>query len=271
MENNLKLTIQTIAIIFLVSIGWLRFFDDIAADTIDQSLLRAVVTYGSASLLDSSISVVKSLEFSAGIASVDIGQMLNSASDIINIFKEIMIFSIASLGLQKFLLIMMSSNFFNILLTSSALVYLFSLYARAFKKYQSPLFNLFKMLFALRFAILISSSLTLLVDKIYIIDEITTYETQFTYAADNISSQAELIQSVEISNNTEEQGFIESISKKWDAMKTVVSTPKNIIEGIYESVNDSVLNLIILMTLFVLKTILLPLLFLYSIKRIAFQ
>ncbi|WP_373959752.1 hypothetical protein [Vibrio gigantis] len=111
----------SILIITLVVLACSTILDHAAHDAVNESLSSALITFGSASLLDSVVSMFKSFEVSVGVASFDLGQMLNSISDMLDLFKHTMALALASLSLQKFLLITMSSKLFNALVLLSGI------------------------------------------------------------------------------------------------------------------------------------------------------
>lgn len=265
--NKNKITF-TLLIITLVIIACSSILDKIAHETINESLSSALITFGSASLLDSVISMFKSFEVSVGVASFDIGQMLNSISDMLDLFKHTMALALASLSLQKFLLITMSSKLFNGLILASGIALLSTIWVQSLSLYKIKAIKIFKVLLIIRFAVIASVSLALVADHLFIDASIKENESQATELSQSISQKVNIITSLpEQLEQTETKGFMEGMSDKWNSVKSSVMTPKEIITNILESIDNAMIKFINLMMLFVLKTIILPILFLVAFKK----
>jgi hypothetical protein len=265
--NKNKITF-TLLIITLVIIACSSILDKIAHETINESLSSALITFGSASLLDSVISMFKSFEVSVGVASFDIGQMLNSISDMLDLFKHTMALDLASLSLQKFLLITMSSKLFNGLILASGIALLSTIWVQSLSLYKIKAIKIFKVLLIIRFAVIASVSLALVSDHLFIDASIKENESQATELSQSISQKVNIITSLpEQLEQTETKGFMKGMSDKWNSVKSSVMTPKEIITNILESIDNAMIKFINLMMLFVLKTIILPILFLVAFKK----
>lgn len=265
--------IQTLIILAVALIACTSYFDRLAHNMINESLTSAVITFGTASVLDSSLSVLKSTEFSVGVASLDIGEMLNSVSDIIDQFKHVMALALASLSLQKFLLITMSSALFNALIIISGASLLTSLWIAKVSPLRTKLTAIFKTLLVLRFSILLSVGLTIVADFMFISDQVESSEHEVTAISANISGNTTnfSLYSTEKEESAEDSSFMEGVSNSWNKVKSSVSTPKQIITNTLDSLDDAMVNFINLMVLFVLKTIFLPILFLLAVKNAIFR
>ncbi|MEG3219929.1 hypothetical protein PD716_04705 [Vibrio gigantis] len=257
----------SILIITLVVLACSTILDHAAHDAVNESLSSALITFGSASLLDSVVSMFKSFEVSVGVASFDLGQMLNSISDMLDLFKHTMALALASLSLQKFLLITMSSKLFNALVLLSGIGLLATIWTGKLTPFKERATKVFKTLLIVRFAVIASVSLSLAADHLFIDESVKENEAQATELSQSISKKVENIASIQTNGEQEDKGFIDGMSDKWDSMKANVITPKDIIVNIMESIDNAMIKFINLMMLFVLKTIFLPILFLLAFKK----
>ncbi|WP_261904542.1 hypothetical protein [Vibrio fortis] len=257
----------SILIITLVALACSTILDHAAHDAVNESLSSALITFGSASLLDSVVSMFKSFEVSVGVASFDLGQMLNSISDMLDLFKHTMALALASLSLQKFLLITMSSKLFNTLVLLSGVGLLATIWTGKLAPFKVRATKVFKTLLIVRFAVIASVSLSLAADHLFINESVKENEAQATELSQSISKKVESIASLQTNVEQEDKGFIDGMSDKWDSMKASVMTPKDIIVNIMESIDNAMVKFINLMMLFVLKTIILPILFLLAFKK----
>lgn len=257
----------SILIITLVVLACSTILDHAAHDAVNESLSSALITFGSASLLDSVVSMFKSFEVSVGVASFDLGQMLNSISDMLDLFKHTMALALASLSLQKFLLITMSSKLFNALVLLSGIGLLATIWTDKLTPFKERATKVFKTLLIVRFAVIASVSLSLAADHLFIDESVKENEAQATELSQSISKKVENIASIQTNGEQEDKGFIDGMSDKWDSMKANVITPKDIIVNIMESIDNTMIKFINLMMLFVLKTIFLPILFLLAFKK----
>lgn len=264
-----KKTLHSLLIVLLVVIALSTVIDRTAHEAINQSLSSALITFGTASLLDSLISMFKSVELSIGFASFDVGQMLNSISDMLDLFKHTMALALASLSLQKFLLVTMSSKLFNFLILLSGGALLLTLWVPPLSLYRSKATQTFKVLIIIRFSVIASVSLSLGADHLFISDSIKENESQATELSQSISQKMEVLTSLSENtpNNESDSGFIVGMSQKWNNVKSTVSGPSYLITDVLDSIDSAMIKFINLMMLFVLKTIILPLLFLLAFKK----
>lgn len=261
----------SILIITLVVLACSTVFDRTAHDAVNESLSSALITFGSASLLDSIVSMFKSFEVNMVVASFDLGQMLNSVSDMLDLFKHTMALALASLSLQKFLLITMSSKLFNTLVLLSGVGLLATIWTDKLTPFKVRATKVFKTLLIVRFAVIASVSLSLAADHLFIDASVKENEAQAAELSQTISRKVESITSLQNNVEQEDKGFIDDMSDKWDSMKASVMTPKDIIVNIVDSVDDAMIKFINLMMLFALKTIILPLIFLLAFKKLVVE
>lgn len=215
--------------------------------TIDESVMiiysenfdRAVYSFAIAKGLNAIISVLQSSEVSASFfvgATVGIGQILDPINDLVERFSWVMLVSSVSIGMQHLLLVLGKSMFIKILLLVSVLFTLLCLWMRKLDKSIIFVFSikLFIFLFILRFGAVIFM-----------------YTTQFVYQ-EVYSKQYE-------SSNKYIQAYNDDLR--------VIQKNKTEFESLWTKLKDKTemfsKKVIELITIFVVTTIVFPLLFLW--------
>ena len=123
--NNKKILIAIAVVIIIFS--WINILDDYGDRYTTNALKQAAVTYGVARTLNAVVSVIQSTEFSVGVASFSPGEALDPLNDLVERFSWIAMMAMASLGLQKLLLLIASSIMFKVLLTVSGAILIYCL------------------------------------------------------------------------------------------------------------------------------------------------
>ncbi|WP_422489098.1 hypothetical protein [Endozoicomonas sp. ALE010] len=258
-KTKVALTLLTLLVIFT---GFLKLPDDQAHDMLNDSMVAAGASFAVARSLDATISVAQSTGVSVGIASIDLGQVLNPLSDLIDKFSWVMTVAVGSLTLQKILLVISSSKPVNILLAIAGVLFLAVLWTEKFSSLQSVAVNAVKAAFLLRFAVVVTVGLSLSADNFFLDEQIKESSSQ-------VETVSQVVTGLSKSNAMSEQetvdgGFLSTLKNKFDNL----SSPAEKATQIKESVEDSILGFMNLITLFLLKTILLPLGFLLFTKRL---
>lgn len=102
-----KIGIVTLLIV-MVAFSWLDPIDTQATEQVDTGLKRALITFAAARALNGAVSVVQGTEVSAqplgfGVT-LSIGQILDPINDLIEKFSDLMLLASIAFGVQKFLL-----------------------------------------------------------------------------------------------------------------------------------------------------------------------
>lgn len=252
-KTKVALTLLTLLGIFT---GFLKLPDDQAHDMLNDSMVAAGASFAVARSLDATISVAQSTGVSVGIASIDLGQVLNPLSDLIDKFSWVMTVAVGSLTLQKILLVISSSKLVNILLAIAGVLFLAVLWTEKFRSLQSVAANAVKAAFLLRFAVVVTVGLSLSVDNFFLDEQIKESSSQ-------VETVSQVVTGLSKSNAMGQQeaadgDFLSTLKNKFDNL----SSPAEKATQIKESVEDSILGFMNLIALFLLKTILLPLVFL---------
>jgi hypothetical protein len=273
----------------IIAISWMGFIDSQSAAYIDSALKQALVTYGVARGVNAVVSVLQTIH----LFGLGVGEVLDPINDLVERFSSAMELAIGSLFIQKILLEITSSLFFKFALTVSGGVLILALYVRTGIN-TLMISRVFISLVFIRFSIAIVVLLNGMVSAAFVTDKIdadvavvekveksapapeptaedvavqpatqteptpegpATAGTETVQAGDS-EKKSWLGRLVEKSKEVTAKAVVvvKEKAKKWD--------PKAMKEKI-EKVVPQMLNL---MALFLLKSLILPLVFLYGLK-----
>lgn len=242
-------------VIGLVILAWTGLLDKPSTEYIDQTLIRASLSFGAARALNSVISVAQSTTFSfsmvGGIA-LTAGEVLDPINDLVEQYSTLMKFSIGSLLIQKVLIDIVSDNAFNMLLTLSGG---YTIYSIVFAKHSLlPLaLKTFFFIAFLRFLLIVTLLLNSLISHSFI-------EPQ---TSSNVSNLDTMTKEVEEMTEDDRQN---SLTDRLTA--SVNRLGRNIaLSNIRARIEESSTNILQVMSLFIFETLLMPLLFLYFLSR----
>ena len=111
-----------IAILALTALSTHGTLDDFAGERLNETTVESLVVYGVVRAIDSTITVLMSVEVGPVVASIEPGQALNPVAESIDRFSTIMTWAIGSLLLQGVLLAFVSSTLFKWLFAAIAAV-----------------------------------------------------------------------------------------------------------------------------------------------------
>ena len=228
--------------IFLVVIAVLSLYaqvDESAMTIYSQSFDRAVYSFALVKGLNALISVIQSTEINVSLfvgATVGIGQILDPINDLVERFSVVMLVSSVSIGVQHLLLLLGKSIFVKVLLLVSIFTTLLGLWIK--KLNMSNMFvisiKLVMLLLILRFGALIF-----------------IYSTQFIY-------QEVYSQQYEDSNK-----YIQVYKSELETIRNNRKDMDTLLERLKYKTETFSKKVIKLITIFVVTTILFPLLFLW--------
>jgi hypothetical protein len=107
MPIPLRSRLLPITLVALALLAWLPALDTIATERVEDALKRALATYAVARTLNAVISVAQETTVSVGVvvgATVAPGQALDPVNDLIEQFSSLMLVAAASLGVQRVLI-----------------------------------------------------------------------------------------------------------------------------------------------------------------------
>ncbi len=261
----------------LVSLAFLNILDKKAENYTTMGIERALISFTVARGLNGVISVAQGTEFALSPAGVGLtfapGQILDPINDLIERFSWVLMISGSSLGVQHLLLNITSSLLVNTLLTFFVVVFVFTLW---FKKIWNIFENEKRRYF---YQSLLSKSLILLVfirfsiPVVALINEIVYIhylQPQFTEAQMNLENTAVKIEKINTAsrneNNKQDENILNQVEQWFDKTKQNLNI-ENQIKALNEAVSDMSKQVINLIVVFVMQTIIFPLLFLWIIMQ----
>lgn len=256
-KKILLLTTVVVAVIF----SWLPSIDRLAAEQIDEGLHRALVSFASARALNAAISVAQGTEAAIEPAGVGFtftpGEVLDPVNDLVEKFSDLMLVASISFGVQKVLLNMGGFWLVSIFLTLLAVFWarsvLLGLQISPWNK------RLLVILIATRFAI---PAITLGSDLAFEKFMSTEYQSSQEFID---SSSAEIDDFSQSTAVPAEQGGIVERLRNWSQSISFESPVENL-KAAADSTIEHVINL---MVIFLMQTLLLPLLILWVIYSFA--
>jgi hypothetical protein len=247
---------MAILVALMVACAWIPRFNAMANERVDAGLKRAAATYATARLLNGIISVAQGTEIAATPAGVGVtltpGQILDPLNDLVEDFSQVMLVAMVIFGVEKVLLTVGASWAISAILTLIAatwgLLHLWGTQPRW-------LTRLLLILFLARFAMPVSLMGTDMVFERFL-------------ASDYHESQ-EALKSVQ-----RETGQLEALGEEekhgiWEKFKSATvdafAEARARLEKLKQSAEHAVDRVIRLMAIFVLETIVLPVLFIWAL------
>jgi hypothetical protein len=243
----------------VVVCSWLHPLDGRATEKVDAGLQKAMVTYGTARLLHGSISVLQGTQVNAepgGIgATFSPGQVLAPAAEMLKQFSDVMLVVCVAFGIQKLLIAIAAHWTVSIALTLSAFAWL-----GAVSRQRRPpvcLTKAFVVLLMVQFAVPIT---VLGSDQIFLRVLDPSYQTA-QQAIDPVARGTEsAAQPLPPAND--KRPMIERV-KDWLHKQT--AAPVAEYQSLKTRVEQATEHIVRLLALFVLQTIILPLLLLWAL------
>ena len=256
--------VRVILLITVVACAWFAPFDDSATTRVDAGLKRAAVSYASARLLNSVISTLQGTEISATPVGVGMtftpGQVLAPLNTLIEQFSDVMLIAMIAFGVEKMLLSVGASWGVSLIFSLLAAVWA-ACYLRGWSR-PFLLNRLVAAFLLIRFAM-----------------PLALWMTGFIFQSFMASDYRESQQAMQIAQN--EAGQMVSLRDPEDKTETglwkrlknmgveVFSDARARLDRIKATAEHAVERIIRLMVIFVLETIVLPILFLWLLWGLA--
>ncbi len=252
----------TFFILFLIVVTFYTPLDIQAKKLLDDALMRAFSAFGLAKALNAAISMLQGTELSlmpAGVGvTLSIGEVLDPFNDMVERFSWVMLLASVSLGIQKILLAFGGKLFLKITVTLFGLAALAMLWSN--KKHA--------------FVLALKGFLFLLLLRFFAV--IYLYASQFVYTALLQQEYIQAMQKIEMTKShieefekrsemeskKEESSITQYFSDKYEQLKDTLDLKAKFKE-LERSIDASYTSIVDLITLFVVESILFPLLFLW--------
>lgn len=264
-------TIMTLLALVAGILAYTGNVDEYGADYADKGFKRALATFAVARALNGVISVAQGTEVAVQPAGVGInftpGEILDPVNDLVERFSWVMLASSTSLGLQKLLLTIFSSQAFTLMIMVSLLLAIFALW---YQGRQPPwlkplLYRAALFLVIIRFCIPLVALAGEGVFSLFL-------EEQYTASTRQIEQTTDAISEVNRHADTELSGgndasLLDRARQMMDSAAASVDVG-GYIDRYKEVAADASEHAVNLIVIFILQTILLPLLLLWLLIRI---
>ncbi|MBU1503478.1 hypothetical protein KKC34_07875, partial [bacterium] len=191
-----------------------------------------------------------------------IGEVLDPLNDMVERFSLVMLFASISLGIQKLLLILSTKMFLQVVLALSIVTSLLGLWI---KKAQNTSFFVFSMKMVFLLLILRFAAVLFVYSSEYFYNSVLQSEFQQSSAViEKTKVELENLQKENRSlvNSKKESGFFNGVSSKYDALTETFNISAKL-ESLQKHIEDASRKIINLITIFVVQSIIMPLLFLW--------
>ncbi|MBH9553949.1 hypothetical protein [Inhella gelatinilytica] len=267
-------SIQRLVIAILVVLAaltaWYRPLQEIADAQVDAGLKRALISFASARALNAVISVFQGTELSIEPLGVGVtltpGQILDPVNDLVEQFSSIMLLASVAFGVQKTLLAIGSHSAISIAVTAMALIW-----APLFYRQKAPslLSRMLVVLLMIRFAIpvvVVGSDWAFhqFLVKDYDQNQVALNETNGNLSKQTPPSAAPVTPPPE--DPSEEKGLFDRVKER---AKAAIKPPSIDLQAIKKTVEELPERVLKLIVVFLMQTIIIPLLLLWSLYKIA--
>ena len=257
--NKVLIALLSICILF---VAFSYTLDMQGKELVDKSFKESVVVFGSAKALNAVISLAQGTEVDLPFLTVAIGEVLDPINDLIEQFSLVMLASMVSLGIQKIMMNIVTTNSYNFILFFSIIIVNFWLFFRFTKddRVRTLFLKLTVILVFLRFAVPLMG----------IVNELSY--NSFVKQEYNIEKLNENI--IEVKNNVhdvtlnsikvkENSSILNKFTEKFDS-----AYYDEKIDEYKQAVDNSSEYIVDLIIAFVFQTLLLPLVFLFILYQL---
>ena len=265
--KKIIITIILLLSICLVQMGWL---DEQGKNYTEQGLKRALLTYAVARGLNGVISVAQGTEVAVQPVGVGLtftpGQILDPVNDLIERFSTVVLVSGASLGIQRMLIEITAWVWFSVLCSLMLLVSGFAMWK--FRSEHSGSSRLLYKTTAVLLLVRLAVPLIAVVNEgVYLVFLQPQYEEsskQLEMTTKNVDQLQQNTKPPQLNENSD------SVVEKMQALYNSAADAMDIqqqLASLKQTVSDVSQHALNLMVVFVLQTILLPILFLFIIYK----
>jgi|TARA_B110000014_G_scaffold203308_1_gene153329 hypothetical protein len=266
-----KKIIITVCLLSILLLAFTQFADQYSEAYTSKTLESVAITYGVARAMNASVSVLQGTEVNASPAGMgvtfSIGEVLDPVNDLIERFSFIVMLSMASLALQKILILIGSSIGFNALLLISTLWYLTHVWFYTNQIGKQLALRCLYFIVYIRFVLVLVVGANFGVDYFFMSDLQEESKQALLNNQLKMESLTNHLNTQSITPQTEEQSMLESINAAWESIQTGFSKATSKVDGLKALVEDSIHSMVDLIAMFVLQTIILPLLFIWLFYR----
>jgi len=255
-------------LMLIIYLSYSNLLDTVAENYTEAGIERSLITFALSRSLNGVISVAQGTEVALSPAGVGLtfapGQILDPVNDLIERFSWVVMVSGASLGIQRLFLEMTSSIFVNALLSILAFMCLLNVWG-VLEKYKNkyiPVSFINKSLVLLVF-IRFSVPVIALVNEGLYLSYLQPQYSEAQSQLENASVQIKQINDSSRSNTDIEDGSLLSQVEKWMDQTKQSLDIENQMNSLKQAASDMSHQVVNLIVVFVVQTIIFPLLFLW--------
>ncbi len=259
----------------VVSTPLVNYLDTQAEEYYDASIKRALYAYAIARGINALVSIIQNVEFNV-VLTLPLGQALDPINDLVERFSVVMLISTTSLGIQKILMEIGSWLGFKILLAVSLLIVLVALWLPEQHKprcmklgYKLIILSIF-----IRFCVPVVGVATSRTYDLFL-------KEKTEQATEALERSRQEMESVQIVEEEEPQGADEATEgdqsgepSVWDTLKGMFDSPRSQgdinakLDRIKKTVSEATEYFVNLIIAFLLETVAIPLIVLWTIIRL---
>ncbi len=264
----LRYVAMALLVIAMIAVSFLKPIDHSSESQLDSALTRALIGFGLARTLNGVISVAQGTEFAVQPAGVGVnfspGEILDPVNDLVERFSWVMLLATSSLGIQKILLEVSSWIGISFMLAGAGFFWLLTRWRSGTASRLADIASrVLLIILLLRFLIPLGSLANDWVYRQFL-------QPKFEVSAQQLEVAGNRIREIN-SRNSEAAPETDSLRQKAKNLYQSV-TSKFDFDGMLddykqsaESVTEHAVNLIVV---FILQTVIFPLLFLYLVYRL---
>ncbi len=256
----------TLLLVLILALGLLVNLQEEALKLHDEAFDRAMISFALAKGLNAIISLIQGTEFSVAPIGVglnfSIGEVLDPFNDMVERFSWVMLASSVSLGIQKLLLVLSSKLFLQVALILSAGISLSVLWIKKLSNYTFFVLSIkvLILLLILRFGAILF---------VYTSDVFyhSVLQAEYTSSSSTIEETKNKLEDVQNENkklveSKKGNGFFKGVSAKYDEITDNLNISKQL-SALEMNIEEASRKIISLITIFIVQTIIMPLLFLW--------
>ena len=254
----------SIILIIILALSLNIELDNSALALHDEIFQRAMLAFGLAKGLNAVISLIQGTElsFAVGIGlNLSVGEVLDPFNDMVERFSWVMLLSSISLGIIKIILVISSKLFLQISIAVTVAIISFLIWAKRFQNID--LITLFVKILAL-FLLLRFSAIIFIYSSEFLYN--SSLKNEYTSSSKIVEQTKHKLENLQSNNENiiakKDISFMERFSSKSNGILNSFKISEKL-KSLEKSIELASLKIINLITIFVLQTILMPLLFLW--------
>ena len=261
--ESLKRIIAPLLLVAILALSWTSPLDAISTEQVDAGLKRALVTFATARMLNAVISVAQGTDVAIEPAGIGVkfapGEILDPINDLVEKFSTLMLFASIAFGIQKILITL--GGHWAVSATLSAAVVLWSAWHLSGRHIPEWCTKLLLITLVLRFAVPLVTVGSNELFQQFLDNDYKQSQAVLESGAANVMNMAALDAQPQTQENR-------SLLDRWKEMAPNINV-KERLAHIKDSAEQWTEKMINLMVVFLLQTLIFPLLLLWGLASFA--